>query len=276
MGSWTAELRAAWRIQPEMMSDKKCIRLPCRPPMIGVVGGVGPRAGVEMVHRLHRESGATSDQTHPRVLLWSAPSDIPDRTAYLLGESQADPAPALADILVELGRAGATVAGIPCVTAHAPAIFDRIQRQVRGRGAPVLLSMIEALQLNLRRARASRIGILSTLGTHSSGLFQESLAEFELQFLDPTGRRRLHQAIYRIKAESSSLPEGAVDTIRRSAAELIHRGAEVVILGCTELPLALPQESLEGVPLLDPMAALSQELIRHYERSGCALNCLVS
>ena len=98
-------------------------------PTIGVVGGVGPLAGATLVQKIYEDSGACYDQAQPRVLLASYPSEIPDRTTYLLGGSDTNPSVGLRRVLRDLKAGGATVAGIACVTAHAEPIFADIRAQ---------------------------------------------------------------------------------------------------------------------------------------------------
>ena len=57
---------------------------------IGIIGGVGPAAGVDLFNRILSHTSAEKDQEHLNVLLTSCPSLIPDRTAYLI-ENGSDP-----------------------------------------------------------------------------------------------------------------------------------------------------------------------------------------
>ncbi len=50
------------------------------------------------------------------------------------------------------------------------------------------------------------------------------------------------------------------DLVTQAARELIDKGARCVVLGCTELPEALPEESLSGVPVIDPSAVMARRL----------------
>jgi aspartate racemase len=86
--------------------------------MIGIVGGVGPLAGLDIFKKIIEETVATKDQEHVPVVLSSQPHRIADRTAFLLGKENQNPAIALKDILLELDKAGARVAAIPCNTSH--------------------------------------------------------------------------------------------------------------------------------------------------------------
>ena len=112
--------------------------------MIGIVGGVGPYAGLDLVKKVFDNTFARSDQDHLDVVMLSMPGSIVDRTEYLEGRVEENPGLAIAGILKRLEDTGATHAGIPCNTAHAPGIFSVIERELKTMGSSIsLLHMIE-------------------------------------------------------------------------------------------------------------------------------------
>lgn len=230
-------------------------------PTIGVVGGVGPLAGATLVQRIYEGSGACCDQSQPRVLLASYPAEIADRTAYLLGESSVNPAHGLSKVLGDLRASGATVAGIACVTAHAQSIYSQLKPSVS------LVSLTEEVRMAVAELSTEKLGVLSTLGTYRAGIFQDLFASSSCQplFPDAATRERVHQAIYGLKSSRFEQRQALGEVVRQAAEGLIRQGAEAVLLGCTELPLLLSAESLQGAPLLDPLKILAQALRREYD-----------
>src|SRR5690606_41469903 len=107
--------------------------------IIGVIGGMGPYAGLDLVRKIFDHTAASRDQDHLPVALLSYPGRIRDRSLFLLRATEEDsgvnPAEAIAGIALELDRLGATVAGIPSNTAHAPAILDVVTPPPRRGGA---------------------------------------------------------------------------------------------------------------------------------------------
>ena len=99
--------------------------------MIGIVGGVGPYAGTDLLNKIFNNTLASTDQEHLDAMLLSMPSKIDDRTAYLMGEVKCNPGLAIANIILKLEKTGASVAGIPCNTAHAKTIFDTIVSELK-------------------------------------------------------------------------------------------------------------------------------------------------
>ncbi|MCA9968087.1 MAG: aspartate/glutamate racemase family protein, partial [Anaerolineales bacterium] len=81
---------------------------------IGLIAGVGPFAGADLFNKILEETVAAKDQDHLTVLSLSGPSEILDRTEYLLGKVAENPGHALARQLRRLAQAGAEVIGVPC------------------------------------------------------------------------------------------------------------------------------------------------------------------
>ena len=91
--------------------------------MIGVIGGMGPYAGLDLVEKIFAETIASTDQDHVPVAMLSCPASITDRSAFLLGKSAENPANAIAEVALRLERSGAAIAGMPCNSAHARLIL---------------------------------------------------------------------------------------------------------------------------------------------------------
>jgi aspartate racemase len=238
---------------------------------IGIVGGMGPHAGVLLTELILDSTDATMDQQHLPSILLSYPDRIPDRTRYLSGEG-ADPAPAIVEIIVQLESLGVRVAGLPCNTAHAPAIFDRVLDQIRARAPRIeLLHLVHETvkAISSRAPAANRIGVLATLGTYASGLYDGVLQTFDYEAVlpDPEARKSLvHRALYDpvigIKAHPSPVHPEALKLLDRAVEHLVDRGAEAVILGCTELSIAWRGRDAGAVPVVDSTLELARALVR--------------
>lgn len=238
-------------------------------PLIGLVGGVGPLAGLDLQAKIIAQTIAARDQDHLPVLSLSQPGTISDRTAYLLGEVAENPALAIVAQLRLLAAAGATVAGIPCNTAHAPAIFDAIRAGADSYAPLRLLHMIEETAAHLTRHHANlrTVGVLSTTGTWRARLYPALLTPLGLRVVVPDEalQATIHAAVYDpahgIKAAGRVTARARGD-LAAGIAVLRARGAEAVILGCTEMPVAFPERAVDGLPLIDPTLILARALIR--------------
>ena len=119
---------------------------------IGIVGGVGPHAGLDLTRKLFDQTRAEADQEHLPVMLYSFPDRIGERPAFLLGKTADNPGEAIGDIMAELARAGATVIGMPCNTAHSPRILDAALEKLNATGRPVrFVHMIDAVVRHVRQ-----------------------------------------------------------------------------------------------------------------------------
>jgi aspartate racemase len=216
---------------------------------------MGPAATADFYAKLVRATPSASDQGHIRTLIWSDPS-IPDRTAALLSGGP-DPTPALVAGAFLLRAAGASIIAVPCNTAHA--FLGAVETQV---GVP----FVDMIENTARRIRSdyplvSRVGLLSTTGTRQSLLYDNALRRHGLEPLVPSDssqERYVTKAINRVKA-------GLVDAyttrlVTSATRELVGAGAELIIAGCTELPIAFERVAL-AVPVIDPTQVLAEAVV---------------
>jgi aspartate racemase len=168
-----------------------------------------------------------------------------------------------------LYNAGARCVSVACNTAHADRIFspfcDKTKEALPGL---VVVNMLETCAAFVKsELRVTHIGLLATKGTYSSRVYHEYFkSEDGFDLIEPElrGQDRIHEAIYSekfgIKAYSQPVKSQAKNTIIYEIFRLAERGAEAVILGCTELPLAVAQEDL-SLPIIDPGLLTARRLI---------------
>ena len=240
-------------------------------PIIGVIGGVGPWAGLDFLRKIFANTIAIRDQDHLNCALISCPSIIPDGTVFLLEDKgeELNPAFGMFESARRLYLAGARIAAVACNTAHADRIFSPFLALVK-EALPGLeiVNMLDTCALYVRESlRIKRLGLLATIGTHQSGVYREYFKGedgFSLLEPDSSGQKNIHEAIYNedfgIKAHSDGIEPRAKELITGEIHRLIERGAEAVILGCTELPLAV-QSRDSPVPLVDPGLITARRLI---------------
>lgn len=239
--------------------------------IIGIVGGAGPFAGLDLQAKILAHTIATEDQEYLTVIGLSQPNQLPDRTAYLLGETAVNPAQAIFQQCQTLERAGAAVAAIPCNTAHAPAIFDELLAQLNAAGSRLkFLHMIGETTHYLRQhyPHIRRIGVLSTTGTYRVKTYPQLLAPIGFEVVVPEERVQetaVHPAIYHpqhgIKAHGQATPQ-AQKWLDQGITNLRQQKAEAIILGCTELPLAITTPQIDNMIIIDPTVILARALIR--------------
>jgi aspartate racemase len=247
--------------------------------LICIGGGVGPMAGVEL-HKKIIENTITdgTDQDHLPVYHFSRSHDIGDRTEYLLGIIDENPGYGMyrsVEIAVKAAEAVSKtpVIGVPCNTFHALRIFDLFKELVKENNLPVeILNMIEETGTYITRncPGEHRIGLMSTTGTRKMGTYKKVLEPggFTILEVPEEMQDELHESIYNkqwgIKAVSPVSEQSRKNFLRYTDV-LTDLGAEVIILGCTEIPLALPEVEINGVTLVDPMTALARAFIREVD-----------
>ncbi|MCU0985501.1 MAG: amino acid racemase [Acetobacteraceae bacterium] len=223
-------------------------------PIIGILGGMGPLAGADFLARLTLDTEARCDQDHVRAVLWSDPT-VPDRTEAAL-RGGPSPLPAMLAGIRVLEQAGAGCLAIPCNTAHLWA--DEIAAATRLPLLHIVDAAAEALAA--RGVTGGTIGVMGTAATLALGLYQKRLAARGYTCLTPDEtemREAVSPAIARIKANDVA---GATAPLLSVARGLGERGAAAIVLGCTEIPLALrgPEAAASGLILIDTIDALAR------------------
>jgi aspartate racemase len=241
--------------------------------MIGIVGGVGPYAGVDLTKNVFDNTLANVDQDHLPLVMMSVPETILDRTEYLLHLVEDNPGRAIANVILRMETVGATVAGIPCNTAHATEIFNLTKEVLaEGKTKIILLSMIDETikAIIAEYPDLKKIGVLSTTGTYQFNIYSEPLKNAGLEPIVPPldiQERIVHPAIYDkeygIKAKSNPVTDRARTDLLDMIELLKQSGAELIIKGCTEIALAIPEQIVHGIPTIDPSIVLARSLIKH-------------
>ena len=221
--------------------------------IIGIIGGMGPLATADLFEKITLHTRAQRDQDHLRILIDSN-TNIPDRTAALLHGGQ-DPTPQLTASAALLERMGAQVLIMPCNTAHN--YYDAVAGAVH---IPVL-HMIRLTAQALQTRGVAAAGLLATDGTVQTGIYQRTFGGTGIDLLtpEPEGQRAIMDMIYQgVKAGDLRYDASAA---RRAMDSLLRQGAQTLILGCTELPLAAKLYQLD-YPFTDPTLELALGAIR--------------
>lgn len=223
--------------------------------MLGVLGGMGPLASAEFMRRLTLLTPAARDQDHIPAVLWSDPR-VPDRTAARIAGGE-DPLPALLRGIRGLEAAGAGAIAIPCNTAHG--WFEAMQDATH---LPIL-HIVDAAAEELARLGVARgpIGVMGTAGTLAMRLYQQRLEARGYACLVPEPAEMdtlVTPAIAQVKANEVA---AAYTPLAEAATRLAARGAEAVVLGCTEIPLGIAAGPALPFPVCDTLDALARAAI---------------
>jgi len=223
--------------------------------IIGILGGMGPEATIDLFYKIIKFTPAEKDQDHLKIIIDNNPK-IPDRTAAILGKGE-DPLPALQETAKNLEKAGADFIIIPCNTAHY--FLPLIQESVK---IPIL-NMIEetAKETQKKIPSIKKVGLLASIGTYKTEIYHQHFRKYNIEVISPEekDKEKVMKVIYAVKA--GNLSEEVKKNIISIAQKLIDKGAEAIIAGCTEIPLILKEGDVP-VPIIDPTQALAEAAIQ--------------
>ena len=224
---------------------------------VGVIGGVGPLATAYFLQLVVSLTEAERDQDHLDMVVLNH-ATIPDRTAFVLGRSDADPGPVLARDARRLEAFGVSFLVMPCNTAHY--FTQQVLDAVRVPFVSIIDTTVAAARE--RVAGLTTVGLLATAGTAASGVYQDAFAAHGVETLVPDDADQA--VVSRIIYEQVKAGRPVdLDALRGVTANLVERGASVVILGCTELSVVAVDHGLLTDPLyLDSMDQLARATIR--------------
>jgi len=209
----------------------------------------------EMIVRL---TDAEKDQEHVNMIITNN-TNIPDRTAFILGTSLENPVPVIISDTNRLDEAGAELLIMPCNTAHS--FYGQIQE---GSKLPII-NMISETASRAKEMGGDRIGILATTGTISTGLYQDACESFGMTPVIPDAHiQSIVMSIIYDDVKAGNPVDPAKWSIIKGAME--EAGCNQVILGCTELSIVRKELQLDGY--IDSLLVLAETAI---ERCGYQL-----
>jgi aspartate racemase len=228
------------------------------PKTIGMIGGMGPAATLDLFGKLLAASHVERDQDHFRILIDNNPR-VPDRNDAIAGRGPS-PGPQLAASAHGLQQAGADFLIIACNTAHA------FQPEIKAAISIPLISMIEATADAAMVERPTRVGVLAADGCRRAQLYQHAFAArgVEPLFLADDAQADFMTLLYRIKA--GDVGEETRRRMQQLAINLNARGAQAIVAACTEVPLVLDADVL-AIPLISSTDALVARTVA-YARTG--------
>ena len=223
---------------------------------IGIIGGMGPAATIDLYQKIIDQTPAEKDQEHIHVIIDSYPQ-IEDRTGYIL-YGGINPSLKLVESAKRLEASGAEALIMPCNTAH---YFAKdIERAVN---IPLIhIAKCSAEAVKSRYPETKKIGLIATSGTIKADVYGNILKEygFETVVLSEKIENNIMDCIYKgVKAgktkEYSPLFQQCID-------EITALGADLLIEGCTEIPLLMPYVKT-NLPVIDATYELAQAAVNY-------------
>jgi len=222
--------------------------------IVGIIGGMGPMATVDLFQKIIERTEAEKDQEHIHLMIDNN-TDIPDRSAHILGGGQ-DPRPEMKQAVKRLVDGGAQVLAMPCNTAHY--YYSELNTYAKSLNPSVeFVHMIRETAESCYRQGHKKVLLLATEGTYQSHLYEGFFKEKAIELITPSlGQREIvMKAIYDYKSGHDVDRDLFVSVLQTGQRE----GVDGIILGCTELPLIA--EGIDcAVPYIDPTEILATVL----------------
>lgn len=223
---------------------------------IGLVGGLGPASTIDyytgLIDKTQREQGQT---VYPEIVIDSVNMTLHDRA---LVEKDYD---RLADYLIEsienLRAAGAEIAAITANTEHI--IWDMVCQRFT---LPVV-SVVDATINEIKKNGYKRVLVFGTVFTLKSGLYDNALEKNEINAIIPTDNdaEQIGNLIYPNLENGIVIPEDRQKLIDIAEQYIAKYNADAMLLGCTELPLAIKPGDV-SVPVLNTTLIHIEEIYK--------------
>jgi aspartate racemase len=196
--------------------------------VVGIIGGMGPEATVELMRRVIERTRAEDDADHVHLLVESNPK-IPSRIAHLIEGTGNDPLPEILRVARNLQGAGANALAMPCNTAH------HYADQIRAAVSIPLLDMVKLTVTQVAAARpAARVGLLASTAVLRVGVYAREFAAQGLEGVSPRRQDELMALIRGVKRGETGA--AAAQRLAAIGAELADQ-CEIALIACSELSL---------------------------------------
>lgn len=219
---------------------------------LGIIGGLGPMATAIFLQMIVEMTDASVDQQHIEMIINHCPK-IPDRTSFILGKSSENPVYEMMEAGKRLEEWGADIIAIPCVTAGY--FLEELTSYI---SVPII-NIVEITKKYLKSHHVHSVGLMATSGTIESGLFKKVFTDTESKLIMPSKERQqdvMHLIYHNIKANK----DVEISRFMAVSKELREQGAEVIILGCTELSV-LNRKYKIGKGYLDIMQLMAKAAV---------------
>lgn len=224
---------------------------------IGIIGGMGSLATCDLFKKIIDMTDAKSDQEHIHICI-DCNTNIPDRTRAIVGRGE-NPVPEMVRSGIRLQSMGADVLVMPCNTAHY--FYDQITPFF---DIPLLNMLKETVQ-EIKKRKIRKIGLLASNGTITSRLYHAALADAGIGLVIPSPLQQMSVMDVIYKGVKASNPNINLNEFYGTIDELFEKGAEIVVLGCTELPIAFEMFHIDR-PAIDPTSVLAAAAIRFVDK----------
>jgi aspartate racemase len=223
---------------------------------VGILGGMGPEATVDLMARIIKATPARDDIDHIRMVVDNNPK-VPSRIKALIEKTGESPIPCLQEMARKLTAWGVDFLAMPCNTAHY--YHPDVQAAV---SIPVL-DMIELTVTTVTQQTPGikTVGLLASTAVLDLGLYTDRFASSDVRLITPAAaiQDEVMNAIKTIKTGSYGQEE--VKILQQAAEQLVAHRAEALLVACTELSILTSQLD-SPVDLYDSAQILAEAIVQ--------------
>ena len=218
---------------------------------LGIVGGLGPLASSYLYEMITEKTKANKDQEHLNIAILSY-SSTPDRTAYILNESDNSPYPYLLQNCKTLENLGVKMISIPCNTSCY--FHEKLQKEIN---VPIN-NLIKNTVKHIKEKEYKKVAILATTGTIKSKLYQQELEKENIEYTLPD-QKKIMEIIYDYVKSGKEVPINIINDAIKDV------NADAYILGCTELSILKGKLKLNE-KFIDPLEIETENILSFFNK----------
>jgi len=232
--------------------------------MIGVLGGMGTQAGLDFCNKLAMLNRGKIDQQYPLFILYNK-SNIPGRPSNIYSYNKVLKSLITGCLLLQKSKCKFIV--IPCNTAHY--WYEDLQKKIK---IPII-SMPREVYFHAKKncKKNSKIGILATEATLKTNVYNRFFNKY-FRLISPKKSLQIINVNKAIKYVKMGKIKNAEKIIKPAVNYLVKMKCKKIILGCTELPIAIFafksfQKIKRSKIFLDPNLILANAAMKKYKNS---------
>lgn len=223
---------------------------------LGIVGGLGTETSCSFCFSVNQQvKKSSADQPH--IIMDNVPVPKEVERAIAHGKHSPEMGLLLEDSVRRLNQSGASLIVIPCNTVHV--FIDKLREQ----STVPILSIIEETANECVKLGFQKVGILASSTTTKQKLYEKKLGEKKIKLLTPNDREQEFLSGCIVKILNNRLEKEDKQKIIEILERLQKNGAEAIILGCTDLFLAVKPEDVT-LPLINSTAILENSVIKWF------------
>ncbi len=221
---------------------------------VGIIGGMGPEATVELMRRVIELTPAKDDCDHIHMLVDNNPK-VPSRIKALIDGDGESPVPTLINMALGLEKSGADYLVMPCHTAHH--YYSEIADSV----SIPFINLIELTALHIKSEfpNVKKVGLLASTAVVNIKLYENAFAIYGIEIIYPDEHQQDTLMTIIKMAKSNSVKDSEINSIKEIANSL---DADILVIACTELSVLFDQLDVDTPDVIDALDMLALEIVQ--------------